>query len=143
MSAKYARVALREINIAYSPNQIKAPSPHVSCAAMLAQKMGLSDMHAAMASGLAGGIGLSGGACGALGAAIWIFGMKSIREGAGKINYKDPGALEIINTFLKCTDYEFECSEIAGRKFESVDDHAAYLGGGGCAKLIKTLAAIK
>ena len=104
--------------------------------------MGLSGMHVAMASGLAGGIGLSGGACGALGAAIWIFGMKSIREGAGKIDYKDPGALEIINTFLKCTDYEFECSEIAGRKFENIDDHAAYLREGGCVKLIETLSAI-
>lgn len=139
MSAKYARVALHEINTAYSQKQINVPSSPVSCAAMLAKKMGLSDMHAAMASGFAGGIGLSGGACGALGAAIWIFGMRSIREGAGKIDYKDPGALEIVNTFLKCTNYEFECSAIVGRKFESVDDHAAYLGGGGCAKLIETL----
>ena len=35
-----------------------------------------------MAAGLAGGIGLSGGACGALGAAIWILGMNhNIKEG--------------------------------------------------------------
>jgi len=142
MSGKYAKTAFNEINTAYSQTQINvSPSP-VSCAAMLAKKMGLSDMHAAMASGLAGGIGLSGGACGALGAAIWIFGMKSIREGAGKITYKDPGALEIINAFLKYTDYEFECSEIAGRKFESVEDHAAYLCEGGCSKLIQALSAM-
>jgi len=31
---------------------------------MLAQKMGLSDMQTVMAAGFAGGIGLSGGACG-------------------------------------------------------------------------------
>ena len=142
MSGKYARAAFNEINIAYSQKQIKAPSSPVSCTVMLAQKMGLSSMHAAMASGLAGGIGLSGGACGALGAAIWIFGMKRIRDGAGKIDYKDTGALEIIKTFLKCTDYEFECSEIAGRKFENIDDHADYLCDGGCAKLIQTLSAI-
>jgi hypothetical protein len=38
---------------------------------LIARKMGESDMHAVMASGFAGGIGLCGGACGALGAA-WI-----------------------------------------------------------------------
>lgn len=142
MSGKYAKTAFNEINIAYSQKQIIVPSSPLSCASLIANKMGLSDMHAAMASGLAGGVGLSGGACGAMGAAIWIYGMKSIREGAGKINYKDPGALEIINTFLKCTDYEFECSEIAGRTFETIDDHAAYLREGGCVKLIETLSAI-
>ena len=42
--------------------------------------MGESDIHAVMASGLAGGIGLCGGACGALGAAIWILGMKIGKE---------------------------------------------------------------
>ena len=142
MSGNYAKTAFSEINIAYSQKQINALPPPVSCAAILAQKMGLSDKHVAMASGFAGGIGLSGGACGALGAAIWIFGMKSIREGAGKIDYKDSGALEMINTFLKCTDYEFECSEIAGRKFENIDNHAAYLREGGCVKLIETLSAL-
>jgi len=50
MSGKYARAAFNEINIAYSQKQIKAPSSPVSCAAMLAQKMGLSDMHVAMAA---------------------------------------------------------------------------------------------
>jgi len=57
---------------------------------MLAQKMGLSDMHTVMAAGLAGGIGLSGGACGALGAAIWIAGMNSLEEGADKLDFKTP-----------------------------------------------------
>ena len=141
MSAKYAKAAFAEINTAYSQKQIKTPLSPVSCAAMLAQKMGLSDMHVAMVSGFAGGIGLSGGACGALGAAIWIFGMKSIKEGAGNIDYKDPGALEIINKYLECTDYEFECSAIVGRVFENIDDHAAYIRNGGCSKLVKAISA--
>jgi hypothetical protein len=42
--------------------------------------MDVSDMHMVMAVGLAGGIGLSGGACGALGAAIWIIGMQLQEE---------------------------------------------------------------
>lgn len=141
MSAKYARAAFSEINTAVSEKNIEPPDPPVSCTAMLAQKMGLSDMQTVMAAGLAGGIGLCGGACGALGAAIWIFGINSIREGANKIDYKDPRALDIIDRFLKCTDYKFECSEIVGRKFKNISDHAGYLRNGGCSEIIKILAA--
>jgi hypothetical protein len=142
MSAKYANTAFNEINTAFAQNQIQAPAAPASCAAMLAQKMGLSGMHTVMASGFAGGIGLSGGACGALGAAIWIFGMNKIRNGVGKVSYKDPGALDVINKFLKCTDYEFECSEIVGRRFENISDHAGYLCEGGCSKIIEVLSVI-
>jgi hypothetical protein len=137
---RYAQEAFSEINYALSETDIEAPSPPVSCAAMLAKKMGLSEMHTVMAAGLAGGIGLCGGACGALGAAIWIIGMNSIKEGAGKIDYKNPIGLDAIDRFMKCTDYEFECSEIVGRRFENVDDHASYLRDGGCSKIIEVLA---
>jgi len=87
-----------------------------------------------------GGIGLCGGACGALGAAIWIIGMNSSKEGVGKIDFKNPRALDAIDRFLKCTDFEFECSEIVGRRFENIDDHAGYLRDGGCSKIIEVLA---
>ena len=107
---------------------------------MLAQKMGVSDMHKVMAAGLAGGIGLCGGACGALGAAIWIFSMKSNKEEKGKIDFKDPRALKVIDGFIKSTDYEFECSKIVGREFDDVADHAAFLCEGGCAEVIEALA---
>ena len=80
MAARYTPVAFNEINSALSEKHIDAPSPPVSCTAMLAQKMGVSDMHMVMAAGFAGGIGLSGGACGALGAAIWIIGMNDSRS---------------------------------------------------------------
>ena len=83
MAARYAPEAFSEINTALSEEHIEAPSPPVSCAAMLAQKMGVSDMHTVMAAGFAGGIGLSGGACGALGAAIWITGMNRPEERVG------------------------------------------------------------
>lgn len=63
MAARYAPVAYREINTAFSEKHIEAPSHPISCAALLAQKMGVSDMHTIMAAGFAGGIGLSGGAC--------------------------------------------------------------------------------
>ena len=140
MAARYAPVAFSEINTALSEKHIEAPSPPVSCAAMLAQKMGVSDMHTIMAAGFAGGIGLSGGACGALGAAIWIIGMNSSKEGVGKIEFKSPRAIDAIDRFMKCTDFEFECSEIVGRRFENIGDHAGYLRDGGCSKIIEVLA---
>jgi hypothetical protein len=65
MTAGYARAAINEINAAFADNQLAAPAPPISCAALLAQRMGASDLHTVMAAGLAGGIGLSGGACGA------------------------------------------------------------------------------
>ncbi len=139
MIVGYAPEAFSEINTALSVEHSEAPSPPVSCAAMLAQKMGVSDMHTVMAAGLAGGIGLSGGACGALGAAIWITGMKRPDEPVG-FNVMNSWAGDTIERFLKSSDYEFECSEIVGRKFENIDDHAGYLRDGGCSKIIEVLA---
>jgi hypothetical protein len=141
MAARYAPAAFSEINTALSGEHIEAPNPPVSCAAMLAQKMGASEMHTVMAAGLAGGIGLCGGACGALGAAIWIMGMNSIKEGDGKIDFKNPKALDVIDRFMKCTGFKFECSKIVGRRFENIDDHAGYLRDGGCSEIIEVLAA--
>jgi hypothetical protein len=141
MASKYAPVAFCEINAAFSEGHIEALSSPVSCAAMVAQKMGVSDLHAVMAAGLAGGIGLCGGACGALGAAIWITGMEIIKERGGKVSFKDPESLGIIDRFMKCTDCRFECSEVVGRKFENIDDHAAFLRSGGCSEIIEVLAA--
>ena len=140
MSARYAPLAFGEINAAFSEDQLEAPPAPVSCSAMLAHKMGASDMHTVMAAGLAGGIGLSGGACGALGAAIWITGMNSLKEGAGQIDFKAPYVVDAIDRFTQCTGGEFECAKIVGRKFESIGDHAGYLRGGGCSKIIEVLA---
>jgi Putative redox-active protein (C_GCAxxG_C_C) len=141
MAARYAKAAFNVINSAFTEKQTEAPSAPVSCAALLAHKMGASDLHAVMAAGFAGGIGLSGGACGALGAAIWILGMNHLRAGAGAMGYKIPVIEETIERFLQRTHHEFECSKIAGRRFVDVGDHACYLREGGCAEIIDILAA--
>jgi hypothetical protein len=141
MAARYAPVAFDDIDAALCGSQIESSPAPVSCSAMLARRMGTSGRHAVMAAGLAGGIGLSGGACGALGAAIWILGMKSLREGGAKVSFKAPGAIRIIESFLTCTGYEFECSTIVGRTFDGVGDHADYVCKGGCSKIIEALAA--
>jgi hypothetical protein len=140
IAARYAPLALSQINAAFSEDPIEAPPAPVSCSALLAHKMGASDLHTVMAAGLAGGIGLSGGACGALGAAIWIIGMNRLKAGAGQAEFGAPYARDAIDKFIKCADYEFECSKIVGRKFESIGDHAGYLRGGGCSKIIEMLA---
>jgi len=143
MSARYAPIAFNAINSAFSEKDVEVPSPPVSCAALLAKKMGASEMHTVMASGLAGGIGLCGGACGALGAALWIDGMRRNKQKDRKTALKDPAALGVIERFLKLTGYRFECTEITGRRFENPAEHAAFLREGGCKEVIEVLAAVR
>lgn len=140
LTAVYAPDASSAIDSALSDEQIEAPSPPVSCAAMLAKKMGASEKHTVMAAGFAGGIGFSGGACGALGAAIWLTAINLNKEGGTKIDYNSSEASEVIDRFVESSGYEFECSDIVGRKFEDIDDHASYLREGGCSEIIEALA---
>lgn len=88
---------------------------------------------------LAGCIGLCGGGCGALGTAVWL--MTTDKGLDAKMEFKNPKAMEMIEkAFLPNTDYEFECSDIIGRKFEDIEDHANFINVGGCSMLIKALA---
>jgi hypothetical protein len=140
MAARYAPVAFEEVNAALAAEYGEAPAPPVSCAALVAQQMGASDPHIVMAAGLAGGIGLSGDACGALGAAMWITDMNDRKHGVDKVGFKSPRVAALLERFADHTGSKFECLDIVGRRFESVADHAAYLSGGGCAGIIEALA---
>lgn len=141
LAAGYAQDAFSTIESALPEEPVEAPFQPVSCAAVLAKKMGATEMHVVMASGFAGGISLSGGACGALGAALWLTAMDSYEEGASKIgHFNNPVYTAVIERFVENTDCEFECCKIVGRKFESIDDHAAYLRDGGCSEIIEALA---
>lgn len=139
MAASYAHIAYKDITATLAMKQDHTFSSPVSCAAMLANKMGESEEHAVMAAGFAGGIGLSGGACGALGAAIWIIQMNSIKAGAQKFDFDNPQAADAVERFLECTDHRFLCSDIVGRKFTDIGDHAEYLHNGGCSKVLDSL----
>jgi hypothetical protein len=141
MAADYALAAFDEINTPLPATDSEAPSRPQSCTALLARQMGVSNLHAVMAAGLAGGIGLSGGACGALGAAIWIIEMNNAINNEGKVDFNDPLALAAIDRYLESADYEFECEKVVGRKFADVADHAEYLHNGGYAKIIEALGA--
>ncbi len=142
MSASYAKQAHREINDSLAAEKLAATAQPQSCAAALARKLGASDLHTLMVAGFAGGIGLSGGACGALGAAIWFAMMAYAKEGVKENELEPPQAKAAMDKFLEITGNVFECSKIVGRKFENVADHAAYLCEGGCAKIIEGLAAL-
>ena len=140
MAANYAPAAFAVIEDTLADESLETLSPPVSCASHLAQKMGASDLQTVMAAGFAGGIGLSGGACGALGAAIWLNSINDLENGAAQVDFNDPKAAAIVDKFVELSDYEFECAEIVGREFESVSDHAEYICNGGCAKIIDGLA---
>ncbi len=140
MAAKFAPQAYAEIQKTLTDDGPDSPPQPVSCASLLAKKMGFSKEHQVMAAGLAGGIGLSGGACGALGAAIWLKGLQSNHESGERLDFNNPETLADMEKFLEVSDYEFECSNIVGRKFENVEDHADYIACGGCSKILDQLA---
>jgi len=125
------------------PSDPPACSP-VSCAAELARRAGASDLHATMAAGLAGGVGLCGDACGALGAATWLLGLRLLRdEGVDKLwdgERFEAQFAHMLERYLEVSDYAFECAEVVGRPFEGIDDHAAWLQDGGCAAILDALA---
>ena len=145
MSAGYSRAARNEIDATFTDTLFAdghpvAPKSPVSCAALLAQKMGASEMHTTMAAGFAGGIGLSGGACGALGAAIWLIAMDE-SEAGGKLDWNSPRFTDAIDRMLQESKGEFECAAIVGRRFVDASDHAGYVSAGGCSAIIEALAA--
>lgn len=139
MAAWYAPLVRDAIDAALAEPGAPALAPPISCAAEVARRRGASELQVAMAAGLAGGIGLCGGACGALGAAIWLVGMEIGRATGGKIGYKHPRTQALIERFIEHSDYQFECAEIVGRTFTDLADHAAYVRDGGCAPLIALL----
>jgi hypothetical protein len=117
--------------------QVESPA---SCASALARRRGALELHATMASGLAGGIGLSGAGCGALGAAIWLIAIEE-PELVQKFDLDTPRVMQVVESFLEASGGEFTCEAIVGRRFAGLEEHATYLREGGCTRLMDTLAA--
>lgn len=138
MAMRFAPIAFRVINESLAEEPSLTNRRCASCAATLARKMGASDLHATMAAGLAAGIGFSGGGCGSLAAAMWITAMNNPEEKFG-LSFGGTKIGETLERFMTVTDHEFECSEIAGRTFDNIDDHAQYLRDGGCSRIIEAL----
>lgn len=137
--ARSAPEVRQDIEIALSVDASEPVAEPVSCAAVVAERLGADERQCAMAAGFAGGIGLSGGACGALGAAIWMSALEAGRDADGEWEFESPKALALLERTLDHTEGRVECRAITGREFADVGDHAGFLAAGGCAELIDVL----
>jgi hypothetical protein len=142
LAEKWAPEAIQAANQGLSLEITDLPQQSLNCAAELAKKMGASDAEMITVSGFAGGLGLSGNACGALSTAIWISTLNWLKKHPGKkIPYSNnPVAKNLMKIFYEATDSEILCSKISGKCFNSINDHTEFIKNGGCGKLINMLA---
>lgn len=142
LAEKWAPEAVRSATEGLSERRAELPPSPASCASEVARRMGATDHQQIMVAGFAGGLGLSGHGCGALGAAIWLNTLAWCGEQAGssKSPYDNPRASNTLNAFLRASASETRCDRITGRRFRTVDEHTEYVRSGGCEKLIDALA---
>jgi putative redox-active protein with C_GCAxxG_C_C motif len=139
LANKWAPEAIQTAIEGLSHDNMELDTETVSCASELAKKMGANDEHMLMVAGFAGGLGLSGNACGALSAAIWMNTLVWCQNNPGKHAYPNPRATETLEAFFKQTDYEFLCENITGQRFHTISDHSEFIKCGGCDKLMEAL----
>ena len=140
IAKRWAPEAFHAANNGLSSKQTELPEKPLSCASEVAKKMGVSEEEVVMVAGLAGGMGLSGSACGALGAAVWIKTMAWFNEYPENKNMYNPYARETLKKFYDETGSKMLCQDICGKRFKSLTEHTEYVKNGGCAKLIDILA---
>jgi len=139
--AKWTPEAVEAANKGLTEN-IVYNQPCVSCSTELVKKMGATEEESVMVAGFAAGIGLSGNACGALGAAIW-YKMLELGKKNPELTQKfmdNPDAKKVLRAFYMQTDSEMLCKNICKRTFNSIDEHSEYIKNGGCSELIEALA---
>jgi len=116
----------------------------LSCASEVIKKAGGSNKEAVLAAGFAGGIGLSGNACGALGAAIWYKTLHWCRNNPKKTPpfFKNQEIISMMKRFSTLTNNVYECRSICGKTFTTTDEHSDYIVNGGCQEIITVLAGL-
>jgi hypothetical protein len=141
LAEKWAPLAIKSARDGLSQVQSDSPQKPLSCAAEVVRKMGASDEEMVMVSGFAGGMGLSGNACGALGAAIWLKNLTWCRQNPGETPpyFKNPAKKNTLKAFYQVTGSEVLCNKICQRNFRNLDEHSKFIQDGGCAKLIDAL----
>jgi len=139
LAGKWAPFALNTAIEGLSENTDSLYNDAKSCASEVIKKMGGTEEEMVMVAGFAGGYGLSGNACGALSAAIWMNTLRRVKANTYKYTIADPEFENIMKRFFDVTHYEIECSKICGKKFNSVAEHTEYIQNGGCEKLINIL----
>lgn len=137
---KWTPEAIQATKVSFE-EKITFTTPCYSCATEVVKKMGGTEEESIMVAGLAGGIGLSGNACGALSATLWYKMIQISKGNNGKTQsiFNNPDAKKIIRNFYMLTDSEVDCSKICNRKFNSIDEHSEYIGSGGCKNIIEML----
>ena len=136
--------AIQSAEEGLSEKPIELTQKPMTCASEVAKKMGASEEEQVMVAGFAGGLGLSGNACGALSAAIWMKTLAWCRENPGKNPpyFNNPEGRKILKAFLETTGGEMQCHKIAGRRFENIEEHAGFIKNGGCQKIMEVLTEI-
>ena len=139
LAEDWAPEAIQAAMEGLSSEQTDLPEKCISCASEVARRMGAGEEEMAMVAGLAGGLGLSGNACGALSAAIWMNMLAWCKENPGKSSYSHPLAKKTLEAFRTATDNEMLCQKITGRSFQTIEEHTEYVQQGGCEKLMDVL----
>lgn len=140
LADKWVPEAIQSAHAGLSRKPIDVPQEPISCASEVAKKMGATDEEMVMVAGFAGGLGLSGNACGALSAAIWMNTLSRVKEQNYKFSLSEPETDKILEAFHEETGYEMECCKISGQCFKTIHEHTAFIRNGGCKKLIDVLA---
>jgi len=140
LAAKWAPEAIKAAYEGLEIEQSESIKPSKSCASEVIKLMGGTGEEALMVAGFAGGIGLRGSGCGALGAAMWKITLELVKKGEWKYTTSNPTFDKLIEKFYEVSDYKMECNEICGKIFKTVDEHTEFLNNGGCSKLISVLA---
>ena len=102
--------------------------------------MGASEAEIVTVAGLAGGLALSGNACGALGAAVWLNTLAWCGKQPRKSAYNNIRATKALTAFYAAASGEILCEKIAGKHFNTIGEHTEFIRSGGCDQLINVLA---
>ncbi len=141
LADKWAPEAIQSAAAGLSALPADVPRPCMNCASEVVSRKGGSNEEMVMVSGFAGGMGLTGFACGALGAAIWMDSLAWCRKNPGKsaFEYGRESSSKILEVFNKTTRKEILCKEITGKSFTSIRDHSDFIRDGGCEVIINAL----
>lgn len=140
LAQQWAPEAVKSAYDSLSKLETESQKDCLSCEAEVARKMDASEEETIMVAGFAGGLGLSGAACGALRTAIWMKSLQWCREEIKKSALKNAESEKVLNIFYQTTDSKIVCSDIIGEQFKNIDDHTNFIKKGGCARLINKLA---
>jgi len=128
-------------NALLSPPKPSGDSCH-SCSAMVLRQLGASETEAIMVAGFAGGLGLSGQTCGALGAVIWYKALLYLRQNPDKKTAPLVLSETLFKAFSEKSQGETQCRVLSGRTFTSAKEHSQFMAQGGCRQWLDALCKI-